>query len=129
MSIPFDLFSDVAPSSSQEQTSFFASGDLFGDVEPDPDADLFDDIEESDTDLFDDLEQESDNDLFNDINNEPDDNLDDLYNTILDEPQDYGNPNTSVLYAVPGVDYGRPEDFPDITQIKERFLSELMSDF
>ena len=125
MEIPFDLFSDIGPSESQKETSFFASDDLFSDIEPESDADLFDNIEESEEDdLFGDIEA-SDEDLYGEV-----EDSDDLYDIILGDEQDEDiNPNTSVLYAVPGVDYGRPEDFPDITQIKERFLSELMSDF
>ena len=124
MNIPFDLFSDIGPSESQEKTSFFASEDMFSDIEPESDADLFDDIEESDEDLFGEIE-DSDEDLFGEIENSDED----IYDVILGSEQaEDTNPNTSVLYAVPGVNYGRPEDFPDITQIKERFLSELMSD-
>ena len=147
MDLSLDLFSNVEPTQAPTKTDFFASNDLFNDIGDDSDADLFSDItapqskdksyyEEEDNldDLFSECASTSvedecsdkDEDLFSD---------EDLFGMILSDDDGNSNkmkldsnPNTAVLYAVPGVDYGRPEDFPDITQIKERFLSELMSD-
>lgn len=127
MDLSLDLFSDIEPTESEndketEQTSFFTSDDLFAGIElGESENKELEDM--SDLDLFEDLEAEEESDNFDE---------DDLFNIILGESGKKSediNPNTSVLYAVPGVNYGKPDDFPEITQIKERFLSELMSDF
>lgn len=122
MDLSLDLFADVEPAENKikaSETNFFASDDLFADVKAEQE------ISEESSDLFDAIEVENDSDE------------DDLFDIILDETSNTDkskvekdiNPNTSVLYAVPGVHYGHPDDFPEMTQIKERFLSELMSDF